>query len=54
VDRDLAARQRLDLLRDDVTHDHVVAELSEARAGDEADVAGTEDGDSGHAPSLLS
>ncbi len=45
VDRDLAGAQRVDLRRDDVADDDVVAELGEARAGDETDVAGAEDGD---------
>ena len=43
VDRHLAAPQRVDPLGDDVADDHRVAELGEAGAGDEADVAGAED-----------
>src|SRR5205807_4243300 len=46
-DRDLARPERFDLLRDDVAHDDLVAELGEACARDEADVTGAEDRDSG-------
>ena len=45
VDRHLAALQRRDALGDDVADDDRVAELGEAGTGDEADVAGAEDGD---------
>ena len=48
VDRDLAGAELLDPLGDDVADDDVVAELGEARTGDEADVAGAEDSDSAH------
>ena len=44
--------QRLDPLRDDVADDDVVAELGEARARDEPDVAGAEDRDPRHARRL--
>ena len=47
VDRHLAALQGRDALRDHVPDDDRVAELGEAGTGDEADVAGTEDGDVG-------
>src|SRR5207244_12414134 len=54
VDRDLAPAQRVDLLRDDVANDDVVAERCEAGPGDETDVAGGEDADPRHdAPRLL-
>ena len=53
VDRHLASLERVDLLRDDVADDDVVPELGEARPGDEADVAGAEDGDLAHAPTSL-
>ena len=43
MERHLARVQRLHLLRRDVSDDHVVAELGEAGAGDEADPAGPED-----------
>ena len=43
VDRHLAVAQPLDALGEDVADDDVVAEVGEARAGDEADVAGSED-----------
>ncbi len=39
MDRRLAARERLDLLRQDVARDHAVAELGEAGGGDEPDPA---------------
>ena len=42
---DLAARERLDLLRQDVAGDHPVAELGEAGGGDEADPADPDDAD---------
>ncbi len=42
VDRQLASEQRLDPLGQHVTDGDVVPELREARAGDEADVAGAE------------
>jgi hypothetical protein len=48
VDRHLAVLQRVDLLRDDIADDDVMAELGEARTGDEADVSGAEDRDPGH------
>jgi hypothetical protein len=48
VDRDLAAAQPLDLLRHHIAHDDLVAELGEACARDEADVAGAEDPDPCH------
>ncbi len=48
VERHLAELERLDLLRDDVADDNVVAELGEARPGDEADPAGAEDAYPGH------
>ena len=50
VDRDAPGAQVLDPLREDVAHDHLVAEVGETRPGDEADVAGTENGDPGHPP----
>ena len=43
VDRHLARAQALDALGDDVAEDDVMAEVGEARTGDEADVAGPED-----------
>ena len=45
VDRRLAALEHLDLALVDVDAQDVVADLGEARAGDQADVAGTEDGE---------
>ena len=45
MDRDDARPQRVDLRLDDVANDDVVAELREARAGDEADVPRAEDRD---------
>jgi hypothetical protein len=51
VDRDLALAQRLDLLRVLVDAGHVMAEVGEARARDEADIAGADHGDA-HALSL--
>ena len=45
VDRDHAAIEPIDLGRVDVDADHVVADLGQARAGDQADIAGAEDGD---------
>ena len=45
VDRDLAAAQRGDPLGVDVDAGDVVAEVREPSAGDEADVAGADDGD---------
>ena len=48
VERHLAPAQALDLVRDDVPDDHVVAELGEADARDEADPAGAEDAHPGH------
>ena len=53
VERHLAALQRLDLLRHHVANDHVVAELGEADARDEADPAGAEDAYRSHARTLL-
>ena len=52
VDRDLALLQALDLGRDLVDADHVVAALGEAGAGDQADVSGADDCDF-HEPSLF-
>jgi UDPglucose 6-dehydrogenase len=43
VERHLAGAQRLDLLRHDVAHDHLVAELREARPRHQAHPAGPED-----------
>ena len=43
VDRHTARAELLDPLRKDVTDDDLVAQVGEARAGDEADVAGAED-----------
>ena len=45
VDRHVPGAEHVDLLGDDVAHDHFVPELGEARAGDEADVARAEDRD---------
>ena len=45
VDRRLAALEHLDLALVDVDAQHVVADLGEARARDQADVAGTENGE---------
>jgi hypothetical protein len=45
VDRDAALVEDADLARVDVQADHVVAHFGEAGAGDEADVAGADDGD---------
>ena len=45
VDRDLAVLEALDLVRVDVDAVDLVAELGEARRGDEADVAGADDAD---------
>ena len=42
VDRHLARLQALDPLREDVANHDLVAELGEAGAGHEADVAGAE------------
>ena len=53
VDRHLARPQPLDALGHDVAHDDVVAEIREARAGDEADVAGPEDCDPRHGPRVI-
>ena len=53
VDRDLARLEPLDPLGDDVADHDLVAEVGEARAGHEADVAGPEHADLGHAPRLL-
>ena len=44
VDRHASAAEDVDLLRDDVAHGDLVPELREAGARDQADVAGTEDG----------
>ena len=54
VERHLAARERLDLLRDDVADDDLVAELGEAGPRDEADPAGAEDAYPCHAPDSTS
>ena len=51
-DRHLAGAKPLDALGEDVAHHDLVTELREARAGDETDVAGTEDSDLGHARNL--
>ena len=48
MERHLAGAERLDLLGDDVADHDLVAELGEAGAGDEADVAGAEDPDPAH------
>jgi hypothetical protein len=40
-----AGPERVDTFCDDVAHDHLVPELGEAAAGDEADPARTEDAD---------
>ena len=53
VDRDLACLQPLDPLGDDVADHDLVPEICEARARHEADVAGPEHADLGHAPRLL-
>src|SRR5204863_10052640 len=53
VDRHLARLQRLDALGQDVAHDDLVAEIREARAGDEADIAGPEDRDPCHGPRVI-
>ena len=45
MDRDDTRPQRVDLRLDDVANDDLVAELREARAGDEADVPRAEDRD---------
>ena len=45
VDRDLAVLEARDLVGVDVDAVDVVAELGEARRGDEADVAGADDAD---------
>ena len=45
VDRHLAARERLDLLLDDVARVDLVAQLGEAGGGDEADPADADDAD---------
>ena len=52
VDRHLAAAQRFDPVGEDVADNDVVAELAEAGAGDEADVAGAEDSDVRHGAGL--
>ena len=43
VDRHLPGPQPFDALRQDIANDDLVAEVGEARTGDEADVAGSED-----------
>jgi hypothetical protein len=43
VDGDLAPVEPLDLARVDVSAHHVVAEIREARAGDEADIPSPDD-----------
>ena len=45
VDRDIAGVQRRDLVRHDVAHDHLVAEICETGTGHQADVPGSEHGD---------
>ena len=44
-DRDLARVELLDLVLVEVEAEHVVARVGEAGAGDQADVAGADDGD---------
>src|SRR5262249_56107291 len=51
VDRNLAALELVDLLRIDVGAHDLHAELGEARAGDEADVASTDHSDVHERPS---
>ncbi len=46
VDRYAAGVEQIDLLLVDVEAEHVVAQLRQARAGDQADIAATDDGDS--------
>jgi len=53
MDRDAPAIENRDLVRVDVQAQHVVAHFGEARTGHQADVTGTNDGDS-HATSWLS
>ena len=53
VERNVTALERLDLLRDDVADDDVVAELCEAHARHEADPAGAEDADLAHRAATL-
>ena len=53
VDRHLTGLQPLDALGQDVADDDLVAEIREARAGDETDVAGPEDPDPRHGPRVL-
>ena len=53
VDRDLARLKALDPLGHDVADHDLMPEVGEAGAGDEADVAGPEHADLGHAPRLL-
>ena len=48
MDRHPPGAQRVDPLGHDVADDDVVAELGEAGPGDEAHVAGSEDGDAAH------
>ena len=48
MDRQATRAQLVDPLGKDVADDDVVAAVREARAGDEADVAGAEDRDPGH------
>ena len=48
VDRHLAAAECVDSVGEDVADDDLVAEVGEARAGDEADVAGAEDSHPAH------
>jgi hypothetical protein len=48
VDGDAARPELLDPFGEDVADDDVVPEVGEARAGDEADVAGAEDRNAGH------
>ena len=48
-----AGAQLLDPLGKDVADDHLVPELREAGTGDEADIAGAEDGDPGHDPAYF-
>jgi hypothetical protein len=52
VDRDHALREAVDLRLVDVDADDVVADLRQARARDEADVARAEDGDAHARPRL--
>ena len=55
MDRHLAAGERLDLLRQDVPRDHLMAELGEAGGGHQPDPTGSDHSDGfafAHSPSL--